>query len=195
MNAAFARVSAVLIGVALGFEAQSGDDGLGRLFWTPAERASFDRARENTAPPVGAAAGYEPLQKEARVVVKGIVVRNDGQHAVWINDTSTVRDGADLGAFGVTSQAVDSRRITVRVGEQGHAVKPGQVLFLDSGQVEEGYKVPALPAAKPAAAAEMPGEAVDAAAPPEVPAVVSGDPATALPSASVLNAPSRESAP
>lgn len=195
MNAILARVSAILLGL-LSLETPCADDGLGRLFWMPTERADLDRSRENISPVNAASTDESPLQTQAQtqVIVKGIVVRNDGQHAVWINDTSTVRDKAGVGTFGVTSQAVDANRITVRVGEQGHAVKPGQILFLDSGRVEEGYRIPPLPAMRPTTvSAEMPSRVVSATKPAEAPAVSSGTPDVAVPVAPILDALSRES--
>ncbi len=59
-------------------EAAGGEEGLGRLFHTPAQRAEIDRQRAAQRPASGT---------PARLAINGIIVRSDGKTSAWINDT------------------------------------------------------------------------------------------------------------
>ena len=122
-------------------------DELGRLFFSPEQRAMLDLSR-NTRASAGQAVGdgYDG------VTLSGIVTRNDGRRMVWINgQPQLVAPGG----------SASSATIRLPGGEGKVRLKVGQTLDPASGKVEEGYRRPppvaspdpvpvAAPARKPA---------------------------------------------
>lgn len=134
---------------------------LGRLFFTPAQRASLDVARSQRA---RTALSTEKTDEEAAPVPQtitygGVLRRSDGKTTVWINN-QPVHDRESAGAATIIGRVRPDGSITLQVPQSGRSVilKPGQSVELLSGAVEEGYsrkleasKPEPKPAAKPAA--------------------------------------------
>ena len=134
---------------------------LGRLFFTPAQRASLDVARSQRA---RAALSTEKPEQEAApvpqtITYSGVLRRSDGKTTVWINN-QPVHDRESAGAAAIVGRVRPDGSVTLQVPQSGRSVslKPGQSVELLSGAVEEGYsrKLEAprpepKPAAKPAA--------------------------------------------
>lgn len=59
-------------------EAAGSEEGLGRLFHTPAQRAEIDRQRAAQQPASGTS---------VRLAINGIIVRSDGKTSAWVNGT------------------------------------------------------------------------------------------------------------
>ena len=147
---------------------------LGRLFFTPAQRASLDVARSQRA---RAALSTEKTEQEATPVAQiitysGHIRRSDGKTTVWINNQA-VHDRESAGAAAIVGRVRPDGSVTLQVPQSGRSVslKPGQSVELLTGAVEEGYprgieaaKPEAKPAAKPAAAAGTGKPAPDRAA-------------------------------
>jgi len=129
------------------------DDGLGRLFHTPAERALLDATREavdlpaelstpSAGPPATASA--LPLPPTEPVVVNGIVQRKRGPSTAWINGEVGTRgeleaiDGGQLriGRGAVELSGAQSTRARV---------KPGQVFDPVQGRVVESFEQSVAP--------------------------------------------------
>ena len=109
---------------------------IGRLFMTPAERASLDALRATggrTAPqppsvaqaqpePAEAPVAAEPPAPPAPVVVTGIVKRSDGRSTVWINNVpqedAAIAPDARSGAPSVTVPLPTGQQATVKAGQQ-----------------------------------------------------------------------------
>ncbi|MGH8622341.1 MAG: hypothetical protein ACRET3_09400 [Burkholderiales bacterium] len=136
---------------------------LGRLFFTPAQRASLDIARSQRA---RAALSTEKSEEAAPVpqtiTYGGLVRRSDGRTTVWINN-QPVHDRESAGAAAIVGRVRADGSVTLQVPQSGRSVnlKPGQSVELLSGAVEEGYsrrlevtKPEPKPAAKPAASAK-----------------------------------------
>ena len=137
---------------------------LGRLFFTPAQRASLDVARSQRA---RAALSTEKPEQEAApvpqtITYSGVLRRSDGKTTVWINN-QPVHDRESAGAAAIVGRVRPDGSVTLQVPQSGRSVslKPGQSVELLSGAVEEGYsrKLEAprpepKPAAKPAADAK-----------------------------------------
>ncbi|HLF39525.1 MAG TPA: hypothetical protein VI545_07560 [Burkholderiales bacterium] len=137
---------------------------LGRLFFTPAQRASLDVARSQRA---RAALSTEKPEQEAApvpqtITYSGVLRRSDGKTTVWINN-QPVHDRESAGAAAIVGRVRPDGSVTLQVPQSGRSVslKPGQSVELLSGTVEEGYsrKLEAprpepKPAAKPAADAK-----------------------------------------
>jgi len=134
---------------------------LGRLFFTPAQRASLDVARSQRA---RTALATEKTEQEATpvpqtITYSGVLRRSDGKTTVWINN-QPVHDRESAGAATIVGRVRPDGSVTLQVPQSGRSVilKPGQSVELLSGAVEEGYSrkldVPRpepKPAAKPAA--------------------------------------------
>jgi hypothetical protein len=149
---------------------------LGRLFFTPAQRASLDVARGQRA---RAAVATDSTEQEAAAPVSqtitygGLIRRDDGQTTVWLNNQA-VRDTDPAGAGAVVSRVRPDGRITLQAPQSARSVelKPGQSVELLSGTIEEGYsrllsepepKPKPKPGAKPAADARKGKPPSDAA--------------------------------
>jgi hypothetical protein len=118
---------------------------LGRLFFTPAERAQLDGARtQKKAPPPPTAT--QPIEASAPEIVNygGIVRRSDGKALLWINNR-VAEEKAALGALSLKGAVRPDGAVTLQVPQSGGtiAVKVGQSVDLQSGRVAEGHKMPA----------------------------------------------------
>ena len=103
---------------------------LGRLFFTPAERARLERAKH--APPVLVAT---PAAPAGPVTFNGYIRPSRGAPTLWINRQS-VEAGKLPSAARLTPAGA---ALTLRMGERD--LKPGQVLDPSSGAVLEPYLV------------------------------------------------------
>jgi len=137
---------------------------VGRLFFTPAQRASLDVARSQRA---RAALASDKTEQEAApvpqtITYSGVLRRSDGKTTVWINN-QPVHDRDSAGAAAIVGRVRPDGSVTLQVPQSGRSVilKPGQSVELLSGAVEEGYsrrleapKPESKPGAKPAADAK-----------------------------------------
>lgn len=132
----------------------STDTSLGRLFFSPQERAELEALREPAAP-------ASPAVSEQAVHLKGLLLRQGQLTTVWLNDAKPIQP-AQLNARGST-HAQRSPQLQLRQPGLGAALPPlkvGQTLDLATGQLSEAYQspraqskpalTPANPAAKPA---------------------------------------------
>lgn len=161
-RAAFALILLTAAGIAPAAE-------LGRLFFTPAQRAALDAARkqnvrvdignEDNEPQPQAAAPAPPAPRN--VSVNGLIQRSDGNSTVWLNNKPIT--GTAAGGLNIATRKGDTR-VNLSVPESGRStdLKVGQTLEILSGTVEEGYRrrVPVKPEEKPAPAADNSKEAV-----------------------------------
>jgi len=127
-------------------------DPLGRLFFTPAQRASLDVARSQRA---RTALATENTEQEAAPVAQtitygGLLRRDDGKTTVWLNN-QPVHDNDPSGAGAVVSRVRPDGRITLQAPQSARSVelKPGQSVELLSGTIEEGYSRRALSEPEP----------------------------------------------
>jgi hypothetical protein len=126
---------------------------LGRLFFTPAERSRIDELRRKPPPPPQVAAVDPPRKPPPLpeyVTLNGVVQRSDGQTVVWLNN-KPVRAGRSDEGIVVTppARAGAPGGVKVTVPQTGRSVdlKVGQQLEVNSGQVQEAYRVPRTPVA------------------------------------------------
>lgn len=95
--------------------AQPAAAGLGRLFYTPAQRATLEDARHRN---ITAAASAS--ENSGAIVYNGVVLRSDGGTTQWVDGQPQVRHGMDYDA-------------------DGHRLEPGQLLY--DGKVYEPYQI------------------------------------------------------
>lgn len=113
-------------------------DPIGRLFFTPEQRATLDNARRQNI--------KIDVETEAPVMenikVNGVVKRSDGESIVWINNRP-IRNRQAPGGFKITP--TDSARVNVQLPQSHRSVdmKVGQSLNAASGRIAESYQIPA----------------------------------------------------
>ena len=126
----------------------------GRLFFTPDQRASLDRARAQRA---RATLSTENTEQDAApvsqtIIYGGVVRRSDGKSTAWLNN-QPVNDREPFGGT-IVGRVRPDGSVTLQVPQSGRSVslKPGQSVELLSGAIEEAYsRKPIQPGSKPAA--------------------------------------------
>jgi len=138
------------------------EEKLGRLFFTPAERAHLDSLRQTSQPPgkivkpgnaEDALADKETVGLPAipaAVTVQGYVRRSDGKGTVWIN-RQPIPEKSSHGELEVGKLSRDPGRVQVKLPSTGRTVelKAGQSYDPASGKVEDNLRdlsVEAVPA-------------------------------------------------
>jgi len=141
---------------------------LGRLFFTPAQRATLDSARkQNIRIEFGDETAEQPAAAPVpqNISVNGMIRRSDGKDTVWINN----RPVTDQGGNGLkVTTPKGSDRVRLSVPESGRSVdlKVGQSVEIVSGSVQENYSRRAAKPDANAAAPEGAATAPDKGAPP-----------------------------
>ena len=143
---------AFLFAVALGAASAAGAaQPVGRLFFTPAERAQLDVARATKRapePPASQKAAAEPPPPETQIITySGIVRRSDGKSILWLNSRAADEKEA-LSGLPVSGRVRPDGGVTLQVpgGDRTIDLKVGQRAELQTGRVSE-----ARPAEKDAA--------------------------------------------
>ena len=161
---------------------------LGRLFFTPAQRAALDSARRQSVRGEVAVVAPKPpaATPPQNVSVSGLVRRSDGKSTVWLNDRPISEQSA-AGINAAPGKTDDRVRLTVPGTDRSVDLKVGQSVEILSGTIEEGYArrtVPPkpVPQAVPPAQSKPPAEekaaAPPAAAPPAPAPAAKPDPSS-----------------
>jgi hypothetical protein len=110
------------------------EEALGRLFFTPAQRAALDAGKKLATPKTGIPA---PVAVRRPLDLRGVVIRSDGQRTVWVNGRA-YQDQSPEGVDIRTNPAAPGNT-EVRVPGQALAarVKVGQQIDLNSGAVRD----------------------------------------------------------
>lgn len=121
------RLAAAVLALALvPAEAQE----LGRLFFTPEQRAALDARRKARVPDKPAPT---PVLTSPTTRVDGFVRRSDGKATVWVNGATLDETGPSAPRIGADAH------VSVPVGDSTARVrlKPGEVLDRGSGEVTD----------------------------------------------------------
>lgn len=107
---------------------------LGRLFFTPEQRAELDARRKARVPDRPAAV----LIESPSTTLDGYVKRSDGKSTVFLNGEA-VTEGADAKRVQVIPSRDDASRATIEVGEGGRRIplKVGESLDRGTGEVSD----------------------------------------------------------
>jgi len=107
---------------------------LGRLFFTPEQRAALDARRKARVPDKPAAA---PQVESPVTRVNGVVQRAGGKSTVWVNGEA-IPESAQAGAQGAPYPA-GTGRVSVPLGEGGKGLdmRVGESLNRGSGEVSD----------------------------------------------------------
>ena len=145
---------------------------LGRMFYTPAQRATLDTARKQNIRTEIGTDDSEPQQKPVaaplpqNISVNGIIRRSDGKNTIWLNERPI--DERQTGGVKAAIGKNDNR-VRLSVPESGRSVdiKVGQTVEMVSGAVDESYlrRPAAKPEAKTGPAAENTGADVSKVTP------------------------------
>ena len=105
---------------------------LGRLFYSPEQRAALDARRAARLPDKPAAATESPTTR-----VDGYVRRSSGKSTVWV-DGEPLPEGLQLEGLRVR-RGNDPTKVTVSVGEDGRRVelRVGETLDRATGEVKD----------------------------------------------------------
>lgn len=127
-----ARIAALLAGLLCA--AGAGAQELGRLFFTPEQRAALDARRKARVPDKPAAA---PQAESPVTRVDGEVRRSGGRSTVWVNGEA-IPEGAQAGAQALPHPAA-AGRVAVPAGEgaQHYDLRVGESLDRGSGEVRD----------------------------------------------------------
>ena len=106
---------------------------LGRVFFTPEQRAELDARRKARVPDKPNA----PMVISPTTRLDGYVQRSSGPSTIWINGESQLETSPGAPRIGVNRS--DDGRVSVPVGEAGARVglKPGETLDRGSGEVRD----------------------------------------------------------
>jgi len=129
-------IAVLLLGAALsllaaGARAQE----LGRLFFTPDQRAALDARRKARVPDKPAAG---PVVESPVTRVDGAVRRSGGKSTVWVNG-ETIPEGVQPGSAKMAPQGSGPGRVSVPAGEgaQRRDLRVGESLDRGSGEVRD----------------------------------------------------------
>ena len=151
MRAALAL--AALLGALLGAAGARAQE-LGRLFFTPEQRAALDARRKARVPDKPAAA---PQAESPITRVNGAVRRSGGRSTVWVNDEA-IPENAAAAAGQPAPSAKGSGRVSLPAGEsaQRYDLRVGESLDRGSGEVRDVIGDGEVRVGKPAPAAKKP---------------------------------------
>jgi hypothetical protein len=140
--------------------AAAADPPIGRLFFTPAQRASLDIARSQRTRATVATERTEQVVEQPvpqTLTYGGMVRRSDGRTTVWINDRP-VDDQEAAGGSTVIRRVGPDGAVTLEVPQSKRRVdlKVGQSVEVLSGSIGETYSRPP-PESKPESGNAAPG--------------------------------------
>ena len=112
----------------------AGAQELGRLFFTPEQRAALDARRKARVPDKPAAT---PQAESPITRVNGAVQRSGGRSTVWVNGEA-IQEGTQTGAQ-IPPRATGSGRVSIPAGEgpQRYDLRVGESLDRGNGEVKD----------------------------------------------------------
>ncbi|MDP2784357.1 MAG: hypothetical protein Q8O38_07175 [Sulfurimicrobium sp.] len=158
---------------------------MGRLFFTPEQRARMDVARQQERSIKFDLEQEDSAPPPANIILNGVITRSDGKTTVWINNKEQSGEKAGSG-IAVPGRGKHAGQVSVFTPDAKRAVplKVGQSMDMSSGQVEESYRriPPALPPGKETPSATHPPGAAKSPVPPsrqdDTPVDVQGETST-----------------
>ncbi len=139
------------------------EQAMGRLFFTPEQRARMDVARQQERS-IKFEVELEPeasAPPPANLTLNGVITRSDGRTIMWINNKIQGGEKAGLDAI-IPGQGKNTGQVSVATPDAKRAIqlKVGQSVDMSSGQVEEGYRrPPPAPSASAPSTAKPPAPA------------------------------------
>jgi len=130
-----AAVTVLLGGALLAASSAADAQELGRLFFTPDQRAALDARRKARVPDKPAAT---PQVEQPVTRIDGAVRRSDGRSTVWVNGEAVPESSRGEGAR-LQTRGAKSGRVSVPVGEsaQRYDLRVGETLDRGTGEVKD----------------------------------------------------------
>ena len=127
----------LIVATMLSCSATHSEEPLGRLFFTPSQRAALDAGKQIGKPRTARAV---TSRRPRAVTLNGVVTRSDGESAVWINGHET--RGKSVSGVSASALATEPTSAQLRVGGTRKVVRlqVGQQLNPASGKVIETYQ-------------------------------------------------------
>jgi len=121
----------------LGFAVPAGAEPLGRLFFSPDERARLDQLRNGHASANAPTGQQSPIEQ---ITLNGLVRSSSGKTTAWINKLPQHENETTQGV--VVQQGQTSKPSAVLLLPSGKKVnlKAGQTLTPGNGVIREGYQ-------------------------------------------------------
>lgn len=133
----------LMIAFLLGHAVCAGAEPLGRLFFSPDERAMLDRMRQKS--------GGSAASATAQITLNGIVRRSSEKTTAWINQVPQHENETPQGI--AVQQGKTSKPSALLLLPSGKQVqlKAGQTFDTTKGKIREGYEDSTAPAPQEAA--------------------------------------------
>ena len=133
VTTATSALVAIIVSLAGVMSAQAQE--LGRLFFTPEQRAALDARRKARVPDKPAAA---PIAELPVPRVNGAVQRSGGKSTVWVNG-ETIPEDAQADGARVTQRGRSPGRVSIPAGEgpQRYDLRVGESVDRNSGEVHD----------------------------------------------------------
>jgi len=130
-----AGIALAALGVTLAGATSVQAQELGRLFFTPEQRAALDARRKARVPDKPAAA---PVTESPLTRINGAVQRGGGKSTVWVNGEMVAED-AQPGGARVAPRAAKPGSVSIPAGEgaQRQELRVGESLDRGSGEVRD----------------------------------------------------------
>ena len=130
-----ARFAVAVLGMVLAGAGSAQTQELGRLFFSPEQRAALDARRKARVPDKPAAT---PVTESPVTRVNGAVQRSGGKSTVWVNGEMIPEDTRNDGAR-VAPRSPNSGRVSIPAGEgaQRYDLRVGESLDRGSGEVRD----------------------------------------------------------
>jgi hypothetical protein len=115
---------------------------MGRLFFTPTQRATLDSARkQNVRTEIDNGTPEDVAPPPQNITINGLVRRSDGKTTVWVNNqmvTEQRPNGVNVVPY------KNGNRVKLSTPDSGHSVdlRVGQTLEINSGTIQEGSSLP-----------------------------------------------------
>ena len=114
---------------------------LGRMFFTPAQRATLDNARkQNIRVEIGNDSEQQATAAPVpqNVSVNGVIRRSDGKNTIWLNNR--IVNEQQPGSMNAAVGKADNR-VRLNVPDSGRSIdlRVGQTVEIVSGTIEESY--------------------------------------------------------
>ena len=130
------RTLLLAAGIALGGATPAQSQELGRLFFTPEQRAALDARRKARVPDKPAAV---PVTESPTSRVDGAVQRSGGKSTVWVNG-ETIPENTQADSPRVTPRSPNPGRVSIPTGEGGpqrYDLRVGESVNRGSGEVRD----------------------------------------------------------
>lgn len=127
---------------------------LQKLFYTPQQRQKIDDVRyqydsnkaknsvnSSTVSQTNQKNTMNTVDTNETMLIEGYIKRNDGKNVIWYNNTNTLKDKQINQNIRIRPKSISRNGINIISSNKRIKLKPGQVLEITTGKVNEQYKL------------------------------------------------------